>query len=70
MQNTELKGESAIKFKEEIGSKVTHYYTIYNNGAWNVANLLVEIEWPFQVANNKEQGKWLLYMDEFPVVEG
>jgi integrin alpha 7 len=26
--------------------------------------------WPHQVANDKPQGKWLLYMDEPPIIEG
>ncbi|XP_065200143.1 integrin alpha-PS1 isoform X2 [Planococcus citri] len=69
MQNTELKGESAIEYVEEIGNKVIHYYTIYNYGTWNVSNLRVEFEWPYQVANDKKEGKWLLYLDEHPVVE-
>jgi hypothetical protein len=30
----------------------------------------VHIEWPFQVANNKPQGKWLLYLEDIPTVEG
>lgn len=69
MQNTELKGESAIKFVEEIGNKVIHHYNIYNYGTWNITNLRVEFEWPYQVANDKVQGKWLLYLDEPPVIE-
>ena len=68
MQNTELKGESAMKYVEEIGNKVMHHYVIKNNGTWKVSNLRVEFEWPFQVANDKEQGKWLLYMDERPTI--
>lgn len=68
--NTQLKGESALHYKEEIGNKVKHVYTIHNNGSWRASNLRVEIEWPIQAANRREQGKWLLYIDEAPVVEG
>lgn len=57
-------------YKDEIGSRVTHIYTIQNNGHWHVSRVNVKIDWPFQVANNKDQGKWLLYLDERPTVEG
>lgn len=65
-----MKGESAFVYKDEIGSRVTHVYTIQNNGPWHVPRVNVKIDWPFQVANNKEQGKWLLYLDERPTIEG
>lgn len=68
--NEQAKGESAFVYKDEIGKRVVHVYTIQNNGPWHVSNVDVRIEWPFQVANDKEQGKWLLYMDERPTIEG
>jgi len=30
----------------------------------------VHITWPHQVANDKPQGKWLLYLEEKPIIEG
>lgn len=68
--NTQLKGESAIKYKDEIGYKVTHTYNIVNRGPWRVSNVEVHIEWPYEVVNDKPQGKRLLYLDENPLVEG
>lgn len=65
-----IRGESAMIFKDDIGSKVVHTFQIYNAGPGKLKNLEVQVKWPFQVANNKPQGKWLLYLDEAPVVEG
>jgi integrin alpha 7 len=64
-----VRGESAIKYRDEVGTRVLHTYQVFNNGPWKVNQLEVHIDWPYQVANNKPQGKWLLYMDEKPVVE-
>ncbi|KAK8740447.1 hypothetical protein OTU49_002915 [Cherax quadricarinatus] len=66
----EVTGESAIKQLDEIGMEVSHKYVIDNRGPWRVDELQVEVLWPHQVENNKEQGKWLLYMTENPIVEG
>lgn len=30
----------------------------------------VDIEWPHQVGNDKPLGKWLLYLEDIPVVDG
>ncbi|XP_075237654.1 multiple edematous wings [Lycorma delicatula] len=65
----EVKGESAMQYRDEIGSRILHTYQVFNQGPWRVSNLEVHIDWPFQVANNKPQGKWLLYMEEKPYVE-
>lgn len=65
-----VRGESAMVFKDDIGTKVVHTYLAYNAGPWRVRDLEVIISWPFQIANNKPQGKWLLYLDEMPIVEG
>lgn len=65
-----MKGESAMQYKDDIGSRVLHTYQIYNRGPWRVSNLEIHIDWPFQVANNKPLGKWLLYMEEKPYIEG
>lgn len=66
----EPKGESAIHYKDQVGNRIRHTYEVFNNGPATVDNLQVLIEWPFQVANNKRLGKWLLYMDEKPTVDG
>ncbi|XP_044728247.1 integrin alpha-PS1 isoform X2 [Chrysoperla carnea] len=65
----EIKGESAMKYGDDVGSNVTHLYQVVNNGPWKVAQLTVEVFWPYQVANNKPQGKWLLYLEKPPIVE-
>ena len=63
-------GESSIKKLEEIGPKVSYIYEIFNDGPWKVSSLDVVISWPFEVANDKTQGKWLLYLEETPLVNG
>ena len=65
----ETKGESAMDYLDEIGSLVIHTYQVVNNGPWKVDNLNVEINWPLQVANNKPQGKWLLFLEEMPRID-
>ncbi|XP_054286091.1 integrin alpha-PS1-like isoform X2 [Macrosteles quadrilineatus] len=65
----QVKGESAMVYKDEVGSRVLHTYQVYNQGPWRVSNLEIHIEWPYQVANNKPLGKWLLYMEEEPYIE-
>lgn len=66
----QIKGESAMVYKDEIGSRILHTYQVFNQGPWRVSNLEIHVEWPFQVANNKPLGKWLLYMEEKPYIEG
>lgn len=66
----EVKGESAMKYLDDIGPIVQHTYQIYNDGPWRAPYLEVFILWPHQVANDKPQGKWLLYLEEKPVVVG
>nr|CAD7259860.1 unnamed protein product [Timema shepardi] len=65
----EVKGEYAMEYRDDIGSRVLHSYQVTNKGPWRVSSLVVSIEWPFQVGNDKPQGKWLLYLDEKPIVE-
>ena len=57
----DAKGESAMKHVSEIGPLVDHIYQVKNDGPSMVDVLTVKISWPFQVENNKSQGKWLLY---------
>uniref|UniRef100_A0A182VV70 Uncharacterized protein n=1 Tax=Anopheles minimus TaxID=112268 RepID=A0A182VV70_9DIPT len=61
--DAQVMGESAIHSLDEIGM------SIYNDGPWRAPNVRLEIDWPLQVANNKRQGKWLLYLDEVPMLD-
>lgn len=63
-------GESAIKHLNEVGPKVSHIYQVYNEGPWKVSTVEVRISWPYEVANDKAHGKWLLYMEEMPTIQG
>lgn len=56
-------GESAMKHLEDIGTPVEHVYQIYNDGPSRIQSMEVRIQWPYQVGNDKEQGKWLLYLE-------
>ncbi|XP_071803736.1 integrin alpha-6-like isoform X2 [Asterias amurensis] len=58
-------GESAMTYTDEIGDEVIHTWTVYNNGSGIVAESVVTISFPYEVAN----GKWLLYLTHKPVVE-
>lgn len=62
-------GESAIKHLNEVGPKVSHVYEVFNEGPWRVSSLEVRISWPYEVANDKAHGKWLLYLEEIPIVQ-
>lgn len=63
-------GESAIKYLNEVGPKVSHIYEIFNEGPWKVSTVEVRISWPYEVANDKAHGKWLLYLEEMPTIQG
>ncbi|XP_021704112.1 integrin alpha-PS1 isoform X1 [Aedes aegypti] len=65
----DVKGESAMETVEDIGTAVQHIYLIYNDGPWRAPKVQVNIQWPHQVANDKPQGKWLLYLTDTPTVE-
>lgn len=54
---------------DDVGSQVVHTYQIYNDGPWKAQVVSVTIMWPFQVKNDKPQGKWLLYLEEEPTIE-
>lgn len=66
----EVKAESAIEYLDDIGKPVQHTYQIYNDGPWRVPYLDVEIQWPIQVAGDHDHNKWLLYLEEKPIIEG
>ncbi|CAG2167049.1 unnamed protein product, partial [Oppiella nova] len=53
----EIKGEAAIKFEDEIGSRVFHKYIVRNAGPWKASRIDVHISWPYQVENGREHGK-------------
>ncbi|XP_044253788.1 integrin alpha-PS1 isoform X2 [Tribolium madens] len=66
----EPKGQSAMRFFEDIGPRVTHSYNIINEGKWHIQNMKVEILWPYQVkTDRKEGGKWLLYLEGEPSID-
>lgn len=65
----DVKGESAMETVEDIGTAVQHIYLIYNDGPWRAPKVQVNIQWPHQVANDKAQGKWLLYLTDTPSVD-
>lgn len=54
---------------DDVGSTVIHTYQIYNDGPWKAPVVSVTILWPYQVKNDKPQGKWLLYLEEEPTIE-
>lgn len=68
----EIKGESAMQYYDDIGLRVWHRYQVVNEGPWKIQNMDVVIYWPHQVAavDNHDEGKWLLYLDEIPYIEG
>lgn len=45
-------------------------FQINNLGPWRAPYVEVDIDWPHQVGNDKPQGKWLLYLESIPIVEG
>ncbi|XP_060847943.1 integrin alpha-PS1 isoform X2 [Rhopalosiphum padi] len=65
----QVKDDLSVKYRDEVGSRVLHTYQVFNSGPWKVSNLLVNIDWPYQVASHYTPGKWLLYLDEKPYVE-
>ncbi|XP_025410272.1 integrin alpha-PS1 isoform X2 [Sipha flava] len=65
----QIKSDSSVKYYDEIGSRVLHTYQVFNSGPLKVSNLEVHVTWPFQVASHYNPGKWLLYLDEIPVVK-
>ncbi|KAL1497241.1 hypothetical protein ABEB36_008234 [Hypothenemus hampei] len=65
-------GESAMKNLEDIGARVIHRYYLDNRGEWDLPDVKVNIQWPYQVRPGTEgqDGKWLLYLESVPVVLG
>lgn len=67
---SQVKVNLPVKYRDEIGSRVIHTYQVFNAGPWKVSNLEVHIDWPYQMASHFNPGKWLLYIEEKPFVEG
>ncbi|KAI1301767.1 Integrin alpha-PS1 [Halotydeus destructor] len=63
----EVKGESAMVYEEDVGSVVVHTYVVTNRGPWKARRLEIVIDWPYEVQNNRDNGKWLLYLMETQV---
>lgn len=70
----QVKDDSTVKYRDEVGSRILHTYQVFNSGPWKVSNLEVHIDWPYQVTNRhlpvSSPGNWLLYLDEKPYIEG
>ncbi|CAH4026827.1 unnamed protein product [Pieris brassicae] len=66
----EVKGESAMTYFDDVGTRVIHTYQVFNEGPWRVSSLQVVISWPHQVSSENDQGKWLLYPEDVPTVDG
>jgi integrin alpha 7 len=64
-----IRGESALSDLPEIGPQIVHKFLVINGGPSEVDVLTVHIGWPIQVENGKEQGKWLLYLTEHPLLK-
>ena len=62
-------GQSAMTELTEIGPQIIQKFMVVNSGPSLVNVLTVNIDWPFQVENGKQQGKWLLYLTDHPVVK-
>lgn len=62
--------ESEVKYLDDIGTPVHHFYEIYNEGPWKATYMEVLISWPHQIWSDDEQeGKGLLYLEEMPSIE-
>ena len=51
------------KFEEEIGHKVYHKYIVKNSGPWRARDVSVLIQWPIQLDNGREYGKWYIFLN-------
>lgn len=66
----DIKGESAMQYFDDVGTRVVHTYQVFNEGPWHVSSVQVVIQWPHQLASEGSQGKWLLYPEDVPTVDG
>lgn len=58
----EPRGESSMRYEEDVGGVVSHSYVVTNRGPWRARRVEVIVEWPFEVENYRDHGKWLLYL--------
>jgi len=63
-----VKGESAMKSFDEIGTRVYHKFEVFNEGPFTVKELAVNIFFPYQLESKGSQGKWLLYLEDIPMI--
>ncbi|XP_040290983.1 integrin alpha-3 [Bufo bufo] len=58
----QVKGESAMKRVQDVGSPVEFIFKVKNEGEPlnDLVSLILAVEWPYEVTN----GKWLLYLTE------
>lgn len=63
-----VKGASAMKLEDEIGPVVTHTYEVINAGPLRISKFIVYIDWPYEVASDRDHGKYALYMMSNPYV--
>ncbi|XP_077979308.1 integrin alpha-6-like [Glandiceps talaboti] len=61
-----VRGESAMEYEDQIGNIVSHTYILQNFGPGKVDSAFLTIEWPYETGN----GKWLLYMTDYPKIIG
>ena len=64
-----IRGESALRDVAEIGPQLKHVFQVSNKGPSEIDVATVNIKWPYQVENGKYQGKWLLYLVEYPLLK-
>ena len=62
-------GESAMNQLSDIGPQIIHKFVVINSGPSMLDVLTVRIQWPFQVASDWPQGKWLLYLTDHPTLK-
>lgn len=66
-----VRGQSDMKSLEDIGPRVVHTYKLVNHCQWNMRDVNVEILWPYQVYTTRQEGgKWLLYLEDKPTIDG
>lgn len=66
----EVKTDNAFENIDDIGTEVEHIYEVYNDGPSRATFMEVYINWPHQVVTDEKEGKWLLYPEELPQIEG
>ncbi|KAI5751699.1 hypothetical protein M8J77_010094 [Diaphorina citri] len=58
-------------YLDEVGTRLTHTYQVFNAGPWRLSSLHISVDWPYQVARQDgKEGKPLLYLEDVPQVDG